>query len=90
MTAAFSNALVDPDKAKAISAGTESGELFHPEVVEVRSEVKNYIPSDGNVIPIPLFWYEMLRSAQHYILETYLPFQNYSDGLIFRCLANRR
>jgi arsenate reductase (thioredoxin) len=33
MAAAFFNALADPAKARAISAGTEPGERVHPEVV---------------------------------------------------------
>jgi len=39
MAAAFFNALVDPGKARAISAGTEPAERVHPEVVEVMREV---------------------------------------------------
>ena len=33
MAAAFFNAMVDPQKARAISAGTQPGERIHPEVV---------------------------------------------------------
>ncbi len=39
MAAAFFNALVDPDKAHAISAGTQPGERVHPEVVSVMQEI---------------------------------------------------
>ena len=38
MAAAFFNALADPAKARAISAGTEPGPCVHPEVVEVMKE----------------------------------------------------
>jgi arsenate reductase (thioredoxin) len=39
MAAAFFNALADPSKASAISAGTEPGTRIHPEVLEVMREV---------------------------------------------------
>jgi arsenate reductase len=39
MAAAWFNALVDPAKAKAISAGTEPGTRVHPEVVTAMAEV---------------------------------------------------
>jgi arsenate reductase len=39
MAAAFFNALADPAKAKALSAGTAPGERVHPEVVAVMKEV---------------------------------------------------
>jgi len=39
MAAAFFNALADPGKARAISAGTEPAERVHPEVVEAMREV---------------------------------------------------
>ena len=39
MAAAFFNALADPSKARAVSAGTEPGLRVHPEVVEVMQEV---------------------------------------------------
>ncbi len=39
MSAAFFNALADPQKARGISAGTEPGSRVHPEVVEVMKEV---------------------------------------------------
>ena len=39
MAAAFFNALADPEKARAVSAGTEPGECVHPEVVSVMKEV---------------------------------------------------
>ena len=39
MAAAFFNALADPTKARAISAGTEPGAHVHPEVVDVMREV---------------------------------------------------
>jgi arsenate reductase len=38
MAAAFFNALADPAKARAISAGTQPGDRVHPEVVEVMKE----------------------------------------------------
>jgi arsenate reductase len=39
MAAAFFNAIVDPEKARATSAGTQPGEHVHPEVVKVMREV---------------------------------------------------
>jgi arsenate reductase (thioredoxin) len=39
MAAAFFNSIVDPEKARAISAGTQPGERVHPEVVKVMREV---------------------------------------------------
>ena len=39
MAAAFFNALADPSKACAISAGTQPGERVHPEVVAAMREV---------------------------------------------------
>jgi arsenate reductase len=39
MAAAIFNQLVDPAKARAISAGTQPGPRVHPEVVEVMREV---------------------------------------------------
>lgn len=39
MAAAWFNMLADPDKARAISAGTEPGARVHPEVVSVMREV---------------------------------------------------
>jgi arsenate reductase len=39
MAAAFFNALSDPTKARAISAGTEPGPAVHPEVVDAMREV---------------------------------------------------
>ena len=39
MAAAFFNALGDPDKARAVSAGTDPGDQVHPEVVTVMREV---------------------------------------------------
>lgn len=39
MAAAFFNALAAPDKARAISAGTQPGARVHPEVVETMKEV---------------------------------------------------
>ncbi|WP_437872233.1 arsenate reductase ArsC [Sorangium sp. So ce363] len=39
MAAAWFNALVDPSKARAISAGTEPGSRVHPEVREVMQQV---------------------------------------------------
>lgn len=38
IAAAFFNALVDPAKAKAISAGTKPGNNVHPEVTQVMQE----------------------------------------------------
>ena len=39
MAAAWFNALADPTKARAISAGTEPGTRVHPEVLEAMREV---------------------------------------------------
>ena len=39
MAAFFFNALADPTKARAISAGTEPGDSVHPEVVDAMREV---------------------------------------------------
>jgi arsenate reductase len=39
MAAAWFNALSDPGKARAISAGTEPGTRVHPEVLEAMKEV---------------------------------------------------
>ena len=39
MAAALFNALADPSKARALSAGTNPGERVHPEVVEAMREV---------------------------------------------------
>jgi len=39
MAAAWFNALSDPSKARAISAGTEPGERVHPEVLNAMREV---------------------------------------------------
>jgi arsenate reductase (thioredoxin) len=39
MSAALFNALADPAKARAISAGTQPGERVHPEVVSVMGEI---------------------------------------------------
>lgn len=38
MAAAFFNALADPAKARAVSAGTQPGERVHPEVLEAMRE----------------------------------------------------
>jgi arsenate reductase len=38
MAAAFFNALADPARARAVSAGTEPAERVHPEVVDVMRE----------------------------------------------------
>jgi len=38
MAAAFFNALADPHRARALSAGTRPGDRVHPEVVEVMRE----------------------------------------------------
>ncbi len=38
MAAAFFNALAAPEKARAVSAGTQPGERVHPEVVTVMRE----------------------------------------------------
>ena len=38
MASAFFNALADPSKVRAISAGTNPGERVHPEVVEAMRE----------------------------------------------------
>lgn len=39
MAAAFFNALANPEKARAVSAGTEPGTQVHPEVLEAMKEV---------------------------------------------------
>jgi len=39
MAAAFFNALADPSRARALSAGTAPGSKVHPEVVEVMREI---------------------------------------------------
>ncbi len=39
MAAAFFNALADPSKARAVSAGTNPGTSVHPEVLEAMGEV---------------------------------------------------
>jgi len=39
MAAAFFNALADPDRARAVSAGTEPAARVHPEVIDVMREV---------------------------------------------------
>ena len=39
MAAAWFNALVDPAKARAISAGTDPGTRVHPEVIDAMREV---------------------------------------------------
>jgi arsenate reductase len=39
MAAAWFNTLADPQKARALSAGTEPGERVHPEVVLAMNEV---------------------------------------------------
>lgn len=39
MAAAFFNEIADPQKARAISAGTEPGPRVHPEVLEVMGEI---------------------------------------------------
>ena len=39
MAAAWLNHLTDPDKARAVSAGTEPGARVHPEVLEAMKEV---------------------------------------------------
>jgi arsenate reductase (thioredoxin) len=38
MAAAFFNRLANPEKARAVSAGTEPGERVHPEVLAVMQE----------------------------------------------------
>lgn len=38
MAAAYFNKLVDPARARAVSAGTRPGDRVHPEVVQVMSE----------------------------------------------------
>jgi len=39
MAAAFFNAVADPSKAEAVSAGTEPGDHVHPVVIDVMREV---------------------------------------------------
>lgn len=43
MAAAFFNHLVDPTKARAISAGTEPGSRVHPEFLVVMQEIGIYL-----------------------------------------------
>jgi arsenate reductase len=38
MAAGYFNTLVDPSKARAVSAGTQPGDRVHPEVVQVMQE----------------------------------------------------
>lgn len=40
MAAAFFNQMADPERAQAVSAGTEPGERVHPEVLAVMREVE--------------------------------------------------
>jgi arsenate reductase len=39
MAAAFFNVMADPDKARAVSAGTRPAEQLHPEVLETMREI---------------------------------------------------
>ncbi|MBZ4420383.1 arsenate reductase ArsC [Myxococcus sp. RHSTA-1-4] len=39
MAAAFFNVMADPDKARALSAGTQPGERVHPEVLETMRDI---------------------------------------------------
>lgn len=39
MAAAFFNVMADPDKARAVSAGTKPAEQLHPEVLETMREI---------------------------------------------------
>lgn len=39
MAAAFFNVMADPDKARALSAGTQPAEHVHPEVLETMREI---------------------------------------------------
>lgn len=39
MAAALFNALADPDRARAVSAGTQPGSAVHPEVLQVMREI---------------------------------------------------
>ncbi|WP_163997731.1 arsenate reductase ArsC [Pyxidicoccus caerfyrddinensis] len=39
MAAAFFNVMADPDKARAVSAGTQPAEQLHPEVLETMREI---------------------------------------------------
>jgi arsenate reductase len=48
MAAAIFNQLVDPKRARAISAGTQPGAHVHPEVVDVMREVGVDL---GNLVP---------------------------------------
>lgn len=51
MAAAFFNALADPAKARAISAGTHPAQRVHPEVVEIMREAGIDLAS---AVPKPL------------------------------------
>jgi arsenate reductase len=48
MAAAFFNALADPSRARAVSAGTQPADRVHPEVVEVMAELGHDL---GNAKP---------------------------------------
>jgi arsenate reductase len=59
MAAAFFNALADPSKACAISAGTEPGTRVHPEVREVMKEAG----VDLSQVPPKLLSVELAQKA---------------------------
>ena len=63
MAAAFFNAIANPSKARAVSAGTQPGTRVHPEVLEAMKEVG--IDLSGAVPK--LLTDELARSASHLI-----------------------
>ncbi len=63
MAAAFFNALADPAKARALSAGTDPGARVHPEVLEAMREVGIDLASAKPRLLTP----EMAQGAQRLI-----------------------
>jgi arsenate reductase (thioredoxin) len=63
MAAAYFNALADPGKARAVSAGTQPGTRVHPEVLEAMKEVGIDLSS---AVP-RLLTDELARGASHLI-----------------------
>jgi arsenate reductase len=63
MAAALFNLLVDPEKARAISAGTDPAAAVHPEVVAVMQELGVDLASAAPQRLTP----DLARTAQHLI-----------------------
>jgi arsenate reductase len=63
MAAAFFNALADPTKARALSAGTQPGSKIHPEVVDVMREVGIDLAS-----ATPMLMTDALASQAHLLV----------------------